>query len=306
MFVKPEEARATFSKGILSQSLQASGLDPSVAYDVAQEIKTFLLREDTRELTQDQLRRLIHETIRHNHGETFAERYLLWRCFRSPDKPLIILFGGATGTGKSSVAAEVAHRLGIQKILSTDTIRQIMRMMFSHDLLPAIHSSSYEAWKDWTLGQGDSSQAVIDAFREQSMRVLVGMWAMIERSIQEGSSLVIDGVHLVPSLVDLKPFEDHAYLLSVVISTLDGDRHLERFPVREQRADHRLAQRYRKNFESILRIQDYILKMTERSDTPIIENENFDETVASILTVFSNTLREKLNLSSEQLALHAL
>ena len=127
------------------------------------------------------------------------------------------------------------------------------------------------------------------------------MWAMIKRSIQEGSSLVIDGVHLVPSLVDLKPFEDHAYLLSVVISTLDGDRHLERFPVREQRADHRLAQRYRKNFGSILRIQDYILKMTEHSDTPIIENENFDETVASILTVFSNTLREKLNLSSEQL-----
>ena len=106
--------------------------------------------------------------------------------------------------------------------------------------------------------------------------------------------------------MDLKPFEDHAYLLSVVISTLDGDRHLERFPVREQRANHRLAQPYRENFESILRIQDYILKMTERSNPPITENENFDETVASILTVFSNTLREKLNLSSEQLALRAL
>ena len=30
--------------------------------------------------------------------------------------PLLVLVGGATGTGKSTVATEVAHRLGITRV----------------------------------------------------------------------------------------------------------------------------------------------------------------------------------------------
>ena len=126
--------------------------------------------------------------------------------FKSPDKPVIILFGGATGTGKSSVAGEVAHRLGIQKLLSTDTVRQMMRMMFSKDLLPAIHSSSYEAWKERVGPKEERSLAVIEAFQAQTIPVLVGVRAMVERTIQENMSLVIDGVHLVPGLMELEQF----------------------------------------------------------------------------------------------------
>ena len=306
VFIKTDQTAVPFSKGLLSQSLQAPGLDPSAAYDVAREIEMFLLQEKIRELTRDQLRRLIYDTIRHNYGETVAERYLLWRCFQAPGKPFIILFGGATGTGKSSLAAEVARRLGIRKILSTDALRQVMRMMFSYDLLPAIHSSSFEAWKHLTPGRQDSLGAVISAFREQSQRVMVGVRAIIERSIQEGSSLVIDGVHLVPGLMGLHPFEDQAYLLPVVISTSDRERHLERFPIRQQAASDRSAQRYRKNFESISQLQNYILKMTARSDTPVIENNNFDEAVSTTLTIFSDRLRKQLNLSTQELASLAL
>jgi 2-phosphoglycerate kinase len=34
-------------------------------------------------------------------------------CGDAIEVPLIVLVGGATGTGKSTVATEVAHRLGI-------------------------------------------------------------------------------------------------------------------------------------------------------------------------------------------------
>ena len=47
------------------------------------------------------------------------------------DVPIIVLIGGSTGTGKSTVAAEVAHRLGITRVASTDFIRQTMRAFFS-------------------------------------------------------------------------------------------------------------------------------------------------------------------------------
>ena len=306
IFVKSPDSEVPFSKGILSQSLQASGLEPSIAYDIAREIEAYLLQNSRREITRNGLRRLIYETILHKHDSQFAERYLLWRCFKSPEKPLIILFGGATGTGKSSVATEVAHRLGIQKILGTDTIRQIMRMMFSHDLLPAIHRSSYEAWKEGVRLNEEKSVAVIEAFKEQCIRVLVGVRAMVGRAIEENISLIIDGVHLVPGLAELEQFEEKASLVPIIISTLNQSNYLERFPIRQREAGSRSAQRYRENFETILQIQDYILEMAEARDVPIIENDNFDETVSSILSVISNTLQEKLNIRSEDLVSKAL
>ena len=78
-------------------------------------------------------------------GERAAQRYLAWRKYRDAEKPMILLLGGATGVGKTSLGHEVAYRLGIHRIVSTDAIRQVMRIMLSPDLVPAIHASSYEA-----------------------------------------------------------------------------------------------------------------------------------------------------------------
>jgi 2-phosphoglycerate kinase len=306
IIVRAQNSDLPFSKGLLAQSLQASGLEPAAAYDVSREIETSLWRKGQAEIRSDELRRLIYETIVRKYNAKFAERYLLWRYFKNPDKPLIIVFGGATGTGKSSVATEVAHRLGIQRILATDTIRQIMRMMFSKDLLPAIHYSSYEAWRDRVAEGVDEQTAVIEAFREQSIRVSVGVKAMLERSIHENFSLIVEGVHMVPGLIKLEPFERVAYVVPLVISTLNRERYLERFPLRERGAENRTSERYRENFDKIVRIQDHILEMAEHYEIPIVENAHLDQTISSILTVITNTLRDKLKITSEELLARVL
>jgi 2-phosphoglycerate kinase len=297
---------APFSKGLLAQSLQASGLEPAAAYEISQQIETSLWRNGERQIRRDQLRRVIYQTILAKYDPKFAERYLLWRYFKAPDKPLVILFGGATGTGKSTIATEVAHRLGIQRILATDTVRQIMRMMFSRDLLPAIHYSSYEAWRDRAVVGLDDETAVVDAFREQATRVLVGVRAMVERAIQENFSLVVEGVHIVPGLLMLEPYEKDAYIVPLVISTLNRENYLDRFPVREKEAQNRTSQRYRKNFDKILQIQDHILEMAEHYETPFVENVHLDQAVAQILTIITNAVREKLKISPQELIDRAL
>ena len=290
-----------FSKGLLAQSLQASGLEPAAAYEVSQQIETSLWRNGQRQIRRDQLRQVIYRAILDKYDSKFAERYLLWRYFKAPDKPLIILFGGATGTGKSTVATEVAHRLGIQRILATDTVRQIMRMMFSKDLLPAIHYSSYEAWRDRIVVALEDEAAVIDAFREQATRVLVGVRAMVERAIQENFSLVVEGVHVVPGLLALEPYDKDAYIVPLIISTLNRESYFDRFPVREKEAQNRTSERYRKNFDKILKIQDHILEMAEHYEVPFVENTHLEQTVAQILTTITNAVRQKLHISSEEL-----
>ena len=54
-----------------------------------------------------------------------------YRDLQELDLPIILLIGGATGTGKSTVATEVAYRLGITRVTSTDFVRQTMRAFFA-------------------------------------------------------------------------------------------------------------------------------------------------------------------------------
>ena len=88
-----------------------------------------------------------------------------------------MLLGGAAGVGKTSLALEVAHRLGIGRVCSTDSVRQIMRIMLSRELVPAIHGSSYDAWR---LLPPDSlgDDPVIEGFRAQAATVSVGVRAI--------------------------------------------------------------------------------------------------------------------------------
>ena len=109
----------------------------------------------------------------------------------------MILVGGATGTGKSTVATEIAYRLGITRVTSTDFIRQTMRAFFSHEFMPSIHYSSFEA----AIAVPDADDPLVAGFLEQSRQVLVGVRASIERALQEGWSMVLEGVHLVPGLL---------------------------------------------------------------------------------------------------------
>src|SRR5204862_7490806 len=87
--------------------------------------------------------------------------------------PLVVLVGGATGTGKSTVATEVAHRLGITRVTSTDVVRQTMRAFLSSEFMPSIHYSSFEAGTA-IVGAEEADDPVLLGFLEQTRNVLVG------------------------------------------------------------------------------------------------------------------------------------
>ena len=107
-------------------------------------------------------------------------------------KPVILLIGGATGTGKSTVATEVAHRLGINRVTCTDVVRQTLRAFFPPAEMPSIHRSSFDA----PPGSRSSTR-----FLDQTREVLVAVEAAVSRAILEGWSMVVEGVHVVPGML---------------------------------------------------------------------------------------------------------
>jgi len=295
LMVLEKDTGFPFSKGLLSQSLHASGMDPSDSHELAQEIQDNLLRAGRHTVTREELRNITVEALRAKYGEPYARRYLLWRELRAPKKPLFILIGGGTGTGKSLVATELGYRLGITHVLSTDTIRQMMRGMFSSQLMPSVHRSSYDAWKQFHIPLPESADPVIAAFREQLLRVCVGIHGMLDRALEEHISMIIDGVHIVPGFIREQYFRN-AYATLLVLTTRDEVAHRNRFYTRRDQAPYRRVQKYLDNFESIRKIQDYIIGCARQHNVPMFDNVEFDNTVLSII----HFLTDFINLRAQE------
>ena len=192
------------------------------------------------------------------------------------DRPLVILIGGATGTGKSTVATEIAYKLGITRLTSTDSIRQTLRAFFSHEFMPTIHYSSFDAG----AAVPEADDPLVAGFLEQSRNVLVGVTASIERALQEGWSIIFEGVHLVPGLL---PTEiEGAVVCPFVLSIEDETEHAQHFFSRTEGSERPLGN-YLDRFAEIRRLQTFIVGRAEREGVPVIENESAEQTSADVI-----------------------
>src|SRR5919199_572551 len=155
-----------------------------------------------------------------------------------------------------------------------------MRAFFSEEFMPSIHYSSFEAAA--ALRQPDQAEdAVIAGFLEQTRNVLVGVRASIERAIEEGWSMVLEGVHLVPGMV---PAIDGALVAQCVLSIQELETHAGNFMVREVGSNGvRPHAKYIDRLGDIRRIQEHIVARAECHGVPVIENLNIDAAIGEVI-----------------------
>jgi 2-phosphoglycerate kinase len=274
-----------WSKGLLARALAATGLSPTRAYELARRADADLLERAADRLDLDRLAELAAEVLGERQGERTMRRLRRLQTLQELDLPIVLLVGGGTGTGKSTLATEVAHRLGITRVTSTDFIRQTMRALFSRELMPSVHYSSFEAQLALTKAEEEESgDPVLLGFLDQTRNVLVGVEAAIERVLAEGWSMVLEGVHLVPGMVRVEPAQ--ALVVQVVLAVTNEETHRAHFWVRDSATDGlRALDKYLAGMPEIRLIQDLILERARRFDVPVIENANLDDAVGEVLDI---------------------
>jgi 2-phosphoglycerate kinase len=268
-----------FSKGLLARALIATGVPSARAYELALTAEADLAAAGGRASSLERLQELAVEMWGEEEGAQVFRRLRLLRRLDELDLPIILLVGGATGTGKSTVATEIAYRLGITRVTSTDFVRQTMRAFFSNDFMPSIHYSSFEAGQ---AREPDDPDRVVHGFLDQTRNVLVGVRAAIERVMQEGWSMVLEGVHLVPGMVEAEI--EGALVVQFVLAIDDVEAHASHFWLRDSSSGHaRPFERYLDALGDIRNIQDYIVARAEKAGVPVIENGNIELAIAQAM-----------------------
>jgi 2-phosphoglycerate kinase len=264
------EGGLPYSRGLMARSLMAAGVAAHRAYALATRVGDELIERGAGRIELERLEALAVEVLGEEEGSESIQRLRRYQELRELDLPIHVFIGGATGTGKSTVATELAYRFGITRVTSTDFIRQTMRAFFSDDFMPSIQHSSFEVGDLFP----DAEDPLEFGFLTQARSVLVGVRASSERALEEGWSLVLEGVHLVPGMVEL-PSPERAVSVFVVLAIEDEQEHARHFQYRDEDSD-RPVSRYLERFEDIQRLQELIVERANLEGVPVIENDDAD------------------------------
>jgi 2-phosphoglycerate kinase len=255
-----------YSKGLMAQSLSAIGLPLERSFELARIVERRLGDRAAAEIDVAGLRALTEEVLLAEQGEVAVRRFRDWRRLDRLESPLVVLIGGTTGVGKSTLATMLAARLGITRVIATDVIRQVLRAFFTHEAMPSVHPSAFEA-------------GGVEGYLEQAEYVGTGIAASVERAANEGKPVVVEGVHVVPGTLD-EALRRRCVVAEAMLVVEDAELHRGHFT---HRRGTRPAERYLASFDEIRDLQRHLADRAQREGVAVIHNENVDETLGALM-----------------------
>jgi 2-phosphoglycerate kinase len=264
-----------YSKGLMAQALSATALSLERSFELARVIEARLADRGEPEIDVEALHALAEEVLVAEEGELTAGRYRRWRRLDRLDRPLVVLIGGTTGVGKSTLASMLAARLGVNRVIATDVIRQVLRAFFTTEAMPTVHGSAFE-------------MGGVTGYRDQAERVGTGIAAIVERAAAEAKPVVVEGVHVVPGGVHPR-VRERCVLVEALVVVDDPELHRAHFSLRP---GTRPAERYLAHFEEIRRLQDHLWNRARSERVAIVDNTNVDDALARLMELVLDAASE--------------
>ena len=281
-----------FSRLEYQQCLETIGLSSEEAMDIVATVYKHLVDRRIEVMTSRRLGELTYRYLRQSTdlGPAVARRWLVWRDFVNSGRPLIFLIGGTAGCGKSTIATTLANRLDIVRTQSTDMLREVMRIMMPRELMPVLHTSSFTAWTALPgSAEGNEEEVaetlLVTGYRSQADLLAVAIEAVIQRALRERVSLILEGVHIHPTVLEKLAKSDDAVVMPIMLGVLKRKQLQRRIRGRGTDAPQRRGDRYLKHFEEIWRLQSYLLSEADHANIPIVINTEKDKVFREIMRI---------------------
>ena len=262
---KPERM---FSRGILAKKLELIGFTLSEGYEFSIQVHNELIQRSEKVLEKVKLDEIIAEQLRQSYNKIMSEQYLKVEKWRDSKIPLWILIAGAIGSGKSTLSRKLAGDLGIQHVVGTSVVRDVLRKVLSAEVMPELHSSSYNAYKTLRPIYSSRFEDVILGFENHSKLVNTGIDAILSRANTESVSIIVEGEHLLPSFFDESmTTKDNVFYMT--ISVPDPTLHRENLSSQYTKEKEVLLE----HFDDIRKIHEHLINETKIRKLPLVLSE---------------------------------
>jgi 2-phosphoglycerate kinase len=288
---------ATYPMAILRGRLKLSGLSDTDADRIIERIITDFSAQNTVDeksilsLVRDELSILNSEIA--DAFEILTQYENLRRSSRDTP-PVILILEGASSTGKSMIALEMIYNLGVTRILSTDTIRQVLRSIKNENENPELFCHTYQAHMHKQVGL-EKLDPVLRGFLAQLEHIEPFVKKGVIKFISEGTDALVEGVHIIPGTLN----ELGEGIIEVLINP-DSKTHEEMFVSKYRSGKLRTVSKDDEirtaEFQAAKIIQDYMVKQAKDSDTRIIHFNNYENAVSSISNIVVRKIEELVKM----------
>lgn len=258
---------------------------------------------------------------------------LMLACrIRERKESVTVLLCGTSGCGKSTLSALLGSRLGITTVVSTDSIRHMMRSFVDEKQNPLLWASTYHAGeyldpvavseakakkrakklagistppiqKEGAKSPPErisnavdlisSREMAVEGYKAQSEMVIDSLDRLITAWEDRKESVVVEGVHLSLNFV-MGLMKKHPSVVPFMVYIANEEKHLERFAVRAKYMTLDPAKnKYVKYIRNIRAIQEYLCNRADKHLVPKINNTNVDKSVAAIHATVFGCLRRR-------------
>ena len=271
------KTKRLFSRGILAQKLRLLGFSLSEGYEFSIQINNDLLNLKEETISKQKLDEIVSSHLKKSYNVNISNNYLMVEKWRESNIPLWILISGAIGVGKSTLSRQIAGDLGIQHVIGTQVVRDILRKVLSAEVVPELHSTSYRAYQSLRPIYSSRFDEVLLGFENHSKLVNIGVDAILSRAEKESVSIVIEGEHLLPAFFD-ETILKKPNVLYITISVPDPELHRENLSSQYTQEKEDLLE----HFDDIRKIHEHLINETKIRKLPLIETIRGENTINEV------------------------
>ncbi|MEM2143276.1 MAG: hypothetical protein QXS20_07895 [Candidatus Thorarchaeota archaeon] len=210
-------------------------------------------------------------------------------------QPIVLLLEGASATGKSLLAVELIQDLAATRVVTTDTVRQVLRTIMDEETYPELFCHTYQAYQRRLAGP-EELDPMVRGYLAQTRVVMPYVLDTVERIVREGADAVVEGVHIVPGdATELVP--------GVIEAVIDPPEDVHRAMFIDKSRSSGLntvtqdsAERTRE-WEAARSIQKYLVDVAVQRGVPVIPLRDYDTAINELRGLVIARMRELASLT---------
>lgn len=256
---------------VLRGRLRLSGVNPWDVERIVANVAHALRKRDTvseEDLIQACRSKIPPKDLAVQHSFDVLTEYERLRRERIGPPPVVLVLEGASGTGKSMLALNMIFNMAATRIISTDTIRQILRDFRPKETNPELHCHTYQAHAHRQSGP-ENLNPIVRGYLAQCELICPHVQRMVQRVVAEGADTIVEGVHVLPG-----NFHDICPSVLEVLVNPAPKVHKEMFITKHLTGKLRTVSENEsdrlKEFSAARLIQDYMVECIFKSETEIV------------------------------------